>query len=328
MELTTRAAVAAALADAGGQGVSGEALAREFGVSRVAVGKHVAALRELGFAIHAEPRVGYRIVSAPDLCIPETVTPLVRDPLWVRCEGGAETGSTNDDAKRLARAGAPAGTVVVAARQTGGRGRFGRVWSSPEGGAYLSAVLRPATSPTGVAPLSLVAALGVARALGRLGCDAGLKWPNDVWLGDVRTGGKLAGVLLEMAAEADTVEWVVIGCGVNVAPSDVPGSACVRDVVSGARIPDVAAAVLDELAAVVRRFVADGFGPLAEEYRRRGVLWGEPVVVRDATGATVAEGTAESVDETGALLVRDTGGVRAVAAGEVTLRGGGRPTGP
>ena len=113
MELTTRAAVAAALAEAAGRGVSGEALARELGVSRVAVGKHVAALRELGYAISAEPRVGYRLDSAPDRCIPETVAPQVHDPMWVRCEGGAETGSTNDDAKRLARAGAPAGTVSV-----------------------------------------------------------------------------------------------------------------------------------------------------------------------------------------------------------------------
>ena len=134
---------------------------------------------------------------------------LLRSGLWTDLSGGGETGSTNDDARALARAGAEQGTVVLASRQIAGRGRLGRTWESPEGGAYLSAVLRPAVSPSDVSSLALVIALGVAEALEGLGLTPSVKWPNDVLV----DGAKLAGVLLEMAAEADRVDWVVVGVG-------------------------------------------------------------------------------------------------------------------
>jgi BirA family biotin operon repressor/biotin-[acetyl-CoA-carboxylase] ligase len=316
MAISRKAAVASALVAAGPTGLSGEAIARELGISRVAVGKHVAGLRELGYLIESSPRVGYRLLEAPDACIPEEVAPRLRDPLWVSCAGGPETGSTNDDAKARARAGAPEGTLVVAARQRDGRGRFGRVWASPPGGAYVSAILRPALPPSALGPLALVIALGVARGLERFGVPTGLKWPNDV----LAEGEKLAGILLEMAAEADTVEWLVVGCGVNVTDPAEPGSSSVRRYSAEAKIADVAAAVLDECASGYRTFLAEGFSALSDEYRARGTLWGADVVVRDGIGRIVASGRAETVDDAGALIVRDADGARAVVAGEVTLR--------
>ena len=149
--MTTRDAVLAALRDAGPAGVSGERLARELGVSRVTVGNHVGALREAGYEIEASPGTGYRLVAAPDLPLPSEVRPLLTQGFWTRLEGGGATASTNDDARRLARDGAPEGTVVLASEQTGGRGRLGRAWSSPVGGAYLSAVLRPTVAPAELA---------------------------------------------------------------------------------------------------------------------------------------------------------------------------------
>ncbi|MDO8881309.1 MAG: biotin--[acetyl-CoA-carboxylase] ligase [Coriobacteriia bacterium] len=314
--ISRRAAVASALHSAGPGGLSGEVLARELGISRVAIAKHVAALRDLGYRVESSPRVGYRLLEAPDACIPEEVSPRLADPLWVSCTGGLETGSTNDDAKTAARAGSPEGTLVVAARQHGGRGRFGRVWISPSGGAYASAILRPALPPAALGPLALVIALGVARGLERFGVPTGLKWPNDV----LADGEKLAGILLEMAAEADTVEWLVFGCGLNVAGPAGPGSAWVRRYSAEAKVAEVAATVLDECASAYRTFLAEGFANLVGEYRARGTLWGRDVVVRDGTGRVVASGIAETVDDSGALVVREAGGARAVVAGEVTLR--------
>lgn len=316
LTLTRRAAVAAALSAAGPSGVSGEALARGLGISRVAVGKHVAALGSLGYLIEPVPRVGYRLVSAPDACLPEEVAPRLRDPLWTTCEGGPEAVSTNDDAKRLARAGAEEGTLVVAARQTGGRGRLGRTWESPAGGGYASAVLRPNVSPAQAAPLALAVSLGVARGLDAFGLSAGVKWPNDVML----EGGKLAGILLEMAAEADTVEWLVAGIGINVAAPAAPDAAWVRRHAPEARVAEVVASALDGVAAAYREFVSGGFGALAEEYRARLTLTGVEVAVRDGVGAVVASGVAETVDDDGALVVRGPDGPRTVVAGEVTLR--------
>lgn len=314
--LPRRAAVAAALAAAGDAGVSGEALAAELGVSRVAVSKHVAALRDLGYSIHSAPRAGYRLLAAPDVCIPEEVCPQLRDPLWVACEGGLEVVSTNDAAKRLARAGAAEGTLVVAARQTGGRGRFGRVWESPEGGAYVSCVLRPPLGPAAMAPLSLAVAVGAARGLEGLGVPVGVKWPNDL---EAR-GAKLGGILLEMAAEADHVEWVVVGIGVNVGAGAHERGAAVRGFVPSARVADVAAAVLDGVAGAYAEFVRFGFSRLHAEYEALSVLTGRRVSVADAVGSPVAEGTVTGVSDDGALVLDTPAGEVRVNAGEVTLR--------
>jgi BirA family biotin operon repressor/biotin-[acetyl-CoA-carboxylase] ligase len=309
-----RIAIVRALVEARGGFVSGETLATELGISRVAVGAHIAALREDGFRIESAHSVGYRLLSAPSLTLPETVAPLVSDPLWVRFEGGEHTESTNTDAKRLAASLAPEGTVVIAARQHGGRGRLGRSWESPEGGAYLSAIFRPALAPASVSSLALVIALGVSDGLCGLGVETSIKWPNDVLLG----GRKLAGILLEMSAEADMVEWVVAGVGINVCrPEGVTdGFAYVDDAVVGIEPADVAASVLDAIAVAYRRYVAEGFEVFADAYARRDALQGRDVVVRAATGAIVASGTAGGVDSSGRLLVGQT----PVFGGEVTLR--------
>lgn len=313
-----RADLIALLVRAGAEGASGEVLAAALGVSRVAVAKHVAALRTAGFGIEAVRGTGYCLTSVPDAPVAVEVERLVSDPMWVRIEGTRETTSTNDDCKRLARAGAPEGTVVMAARQTGGRGRLGRSWSSPEGGVYLSALLRPRIAPADAAPLALVAALGVAMGLESIGISPTLKWPNDVLLG----GGKLAGILLEMSAEADEVEWIVVGCGLNVhAPVDsLPGAAFTDDV-GRRRAAEIAAAVLDGIAGAYREFSERGFAALAGRYAERHALTGQHVIVRDMTGRALASGVARGVDEGGRLLVEDAAGATVpVAAGEVTLR--------
>ncbi len=313
---TTRAAVAAALRRADGRSVSGEAIASALGISRASVNAHIAGLRALGYEIVSSSRVGYRLVSAPDACLPEEVAPLLQDPLWVSCAGGAVTASTNDDAKRLARAGAPEGTVVVAARQSAGRGRFDRVWASPDGGAYVSCVLRPQLPPAALTPLPLVAAVGVSQGLAALGLDPQLKWPNDV----VIDGRKLAGILIEMAAEADRTEWVVIGCGLNVTGRPHERAASCTEHVPGVSVAAVAAVVLDGIAGAYGRFLDAGFSALRDEYEHRLAIIGQVVIVRDAMGSVVAEGQVAGVGDAGELRLGEPDAEVRVVAGEVTLR--------
>lgn len=314
--MSTRSAVLDRLR--GGGEVSGESLATELGVSRVSVGKAVAALRSLGYEIDAVPGTGYRLISAPDAPLPTEVLPRLTDPLWVRLEGGGETGSTNDDARALARAGAPEGTVVLASRQTSGRGRLGRSWSSPAGGVYLSAVLRPSLAPVEMGPLALVVGLGIARGLDRLGVTVGLKWPNDVLM----SGRKLAGILLEMTAEGDRVDWVVVGLGINVRrPDDAHDDAAyLTDTHPTLSIPQVTASVLDYVAGAYREWLGAGFSVLAEEYRKRSTLAGAHVAVRSIDGVVHAEGEVVGVDDAGRLLLAGPSGTTAVSTGEVTLR--------
>ncbi|PKQ30104.1 MAG: biotin--[acetyl-CoA-carboxylase] ligase [Actinobacteria bacterium HGW-Actinobacteria-10] len=321
--MSHRADVLHALREAAGAGVSGEVLARKLGISRAAVAKHVAVYREIGYGIEAHAGSGYRLVSDPDLPLPEEVGPLVTDPFWVEMHGGLQTVSTNDDAKGLARSGAPEGTVVVAARQTGGRGRLGRAWESPTGGVYLSAVLRPDRAPSALGPLPLVVGVGVARGLNSLGCRALLKWPNDVWSGvpGEPLAGKLAGILLEMQAESDTTEWVVAGIGINVRPGAerFASAGYVGDLAHGVRCARVAAAVLEGIAGAYREFTAEGFAPLLAEYEGSSALSGRLVTVADREGIVRVTGRVAGVDEEGRLVLDSDSGRAAVTAGDVTL---------
>lgn len=324
--MSRRAEILRALREAGTDGSSGETLAARLGVSRVAVSKHVATLRELGYIIEASPGSGYQLVSSPDLPLPDEVEIRVNDPFWVEFAGGPSTGSTNDDAKHLARAGAPEGTVVLAGEQTAGRGRLGRTWTSGRGGVYLSVVLRPNRPPAEVVALPLVISLGVSRGLERLGCRPLVKWPNDVWLaGNGDPAGKVAGILLEMQAESDCVEWVVAGVGVNVHAEEqrFDGASYVPDHVSPCATADVAAAVLEGISAVYREFTAGGFDALVAEYDRRSMLLGRDVTVRELDGSVRASGEVRGVDGLGRLLLEGASGMLAVSTGDVTLREAG-----
>lgn len=316
-------------------GVSGEALARDLGVSRAAVGKHVAALRGLGYSIDAAAGAGYRLIAAPDAALPLEVAPLLRSPLLIDIRGGRVTGSTNDDVRALAAAGAPEGLVVLAPQQRAGRGRLGRDWVSAPGGVYASVLLRPTQSPAELSPLALVVGLGIARGLETLGARVRLKWPNDI-LGE--GGGKLVGILLEGMTEGERMAWIVAGFGVNVrrsplasvaeaiaaAPQPATPPAPVHlDDITPARVPMavVAAAVLDGLASAYVQFAAEGFvRNLKAEYGSRLSLTGEEVRVSDPYGKLIAEGACEGIDEWGRLVVRGGGEAVHVPAGDVTLR--------
>lgn len=316
--MSTREHVLEALRDAGAAGVSGESLARMLGVSRVAVGKHVATLRELGYEISAERGSGYRLDAIPDVPLPAEVRRLVRNPFWNRFEGGIETGSTNDDARELAVAGTEEGAVVLAAVQHAGRGRLGRQWESPQGGAYISVLLRPPVAPAEAGSLGLAIAVGVARGLESLGVCPSVKWPNDLRLAE----GKLAGVLLEMSAESDQVTWIVAGIGLNVTrpARSAEGAAYLSDLVPDIGSARAAAAALDGVAAEYAVWLDQGFEGVRDAFIERSALTGQQVVVSDMLGNVRAQGVAEGVDDEGRLLVRGRSGVEAVAAGEVTLR--------
>ncbi len=257
----------------------------------------------------------------------DEVRALLSSDFWVRIEGGGATGSTNDDARALALEGAPEGTVVLASAQTSGRGRMGRAWESPEGGVYLSALLRPPAGPPALAPLPLVVGLGVAYGLERLGVVPRLKWPNDVLV----DGGKVAGVLVESGADSRGTRWAVAGIGLNVArPSAAgddgdgvevpPGAAFLGDRLAVVTFSQVAAAVLDGVAGSYAAFLADGFAGVRVAYLERSATVGTDVQISDPSGGLVADGAAVDIDEAGLLVVDSVVGRVAVASGELTLR--------
>ena len=230
-----------------------------------------------------------------------------------------EAGSTNDEARARAAAGAAEGTVVRAGRQRAGRGRRGRVWDSPPGNLYCSVLLRPACEARRVAQLSFVAALAVLDLVdGPLPGRARCKWPNDILV----DGGKVAGILLESALGSDgRVDWVVLGIGVNLVnhpglEGPIPSTSLVA-AGAPALAPEDALALL--LAALDRRrsaWEAHGFAAVRRAWLGRAHGLGGPVTV--ANGRETLAGTFEGLDEEGALmLAREGGPSLSIAAGDV-----------
>ena len=247
--------------------------------------------------------------------------------LWSAVTVVAETGSTNEDLVVAARAGAPEGSVLVAERQTRGRGRLGRQWLSEPGAALtFSVLLRPvAVPPAARGWLPLLAGVAVAAGIDRqTGLAVGLKWPNDVL--DIPSGGgcasvgKLAGILAEQAGDA-----VVVGIGLNVSGSPhtlAPGATCLAELGAEADRAGLLAAILQEFehwylrwTGAMRPGDAVSCG-LRAKYLRLCTTIGRDVRV-ELPGGTLLSGRASDVDDLGRLLVAGAGGLEAVSAGDV-----------
>ena len=212
--------ILALLTSCGGY-LSGQALAKELGVSRQAVWKGINALRSSGCVIESAPNKGYKLVSLPEYLNETAVnkyldTTVIGKKLIVL----DSVDSTNDYLKRLGGDGCESGTVVTTREQKSGKGRLGRSWTSKrDENLAFSILLRPNLAPKDVTPITPLAGLAMCKALRKTtGLDCKIKWPNDVIIGKK----KLVGILTEMCAEFDAVEYVITGIGVNVDQIDFP----------------------------------------------------------------------------------------------------------
>ena len=299
--------------------ISGEDLSKELGISRAAIWKHIEELRQEGYDIIAVPHLGYRIASTPDRLIPPEVSWKLNTKIFgKKIYSYKKTDSTNKIAYKLAEDGAGEGTVVFAEEQTKGRGRFSRTWVSPQGGIYMSLVLRPKLEPVKTARITLAAAVAVAEAVRKVtNLPAQIKWPNDVLI----NGSKAAGILTEMRAEQDAIDFVIIGIGVNVnTPKDgLPkGATSLKEElnVSVSRV-ELAKRILEMFEARYLE-LEKGFGKIMEEWRRLSDTLGRRVRIH--THDQALEGQALDVDENGGLILRlDSGFNRHIFSGDVEL---------
>jgi BirA family biotin operon repressor/biotin-[acetyl-CoA-carboxylase] ligase len=305
---------------------SGEALAREFGVSRASICNALAHAQELGLTLHAVRGRGYRLPEAVEWLDAQTVAAhlgALRTAFDVRTLDS--TDSTNRVLMAAARDGAPNGTVVCAEHQTAGRGRRGRAWHAVPGGSLTFSLLwRYDTGLQSLAGLSLAAGLAVARAVNRHGTHAvGLKWPNDVVVGP----RKLAGVLVEAQGDMDGAAFAVLGIGLNVrlsaAQREGIGQAVVDLAELGVQVGRnrLLADCLAELHAVGEPFRRRGFAALREAWQELDAYAERPVALTMPDGRLL-RGVAAGVDESGALRLRPEQGAEAVTltGGEMSLR--------
>lgn len=240
-------------------------------------------------------------------------------PAGWRLDVRGAVGSTNDEAKALAEAGAPHGTVVWAARQAAGRGRHTRGWESPEGNLYASTVLRPGGPAARAGQLAFVVALALAEGIAATApaLDIRVKWPNDLLI----RRRKVSGILLESAVAADgSLAWVVAGTGVNLT-SHPDGAGFMATSLAAEGASQVApAALLSAYAAALDqwlgRWQTEGFGPVRSAWLKRAVGLGEDIVVR-LDRETLA-GRFADLDPRGALVLECPGlPPRLITAGDV-----------
>jgi len=303
--------------------LSGEELSTALGVSRTAVWKHMHQLEEAGYKIAAVPHLGYRLLEAPDRLLPAEIKAGLETRVFgqnVVCYH--ETTSTNDRALELAAGGAPEGTLVAAESQTQGRGRSKRTWlSKPYANLLFSLILRPDWTLEQAPLVTLLFAVAVARAIrAQTDLSAQIKWPNDILI----QGSKVAGILTEMRTQADLINFIICGIGINVgsAPSGVLHTqAASLAELAGRPIPRLpllrrVLMELEQLYAAARRH---GLSYIPSQWEPLSCMNGSQVIV-DTAGGDRFEGTAMGVDETGALLVRIEGGLtRRFFSGEVSL---------
>ncbi|MCI5641404.1 MAG: biotin--[acetyl-CoA-carboxylase] ligase [Lachnospiraceae bacterium] len=320
------------LQEASDRYISGQSLCETLGVTRQAVWKNIGQLKEMGYEIVSVSGKGYRLVSTPDrLYAPEIQSFLPEDGFCQKVECHDEIDSTNLRAKQLAELGEPEGMLVVADKQTAGRGRRGRGWTSEAGvGIYMSYILRPSLPPSKVSGVTLVTALAMCQAISQVcGVQPLIKWPNDVIL----DGKKVCGILTEMSSEIQYVHYAVTGIGVNANQTefaeDIREHATSIYLQTGKRVPraELTAAFAKSFGEYYAVFERDGnLRSLVEEYdhilanRDKEVLVYHGMV-EDAKPEDIARGIARGINEDGSLLVEIDGTLQAVRSGEVSIRG-------
>ena len=308
--------------------VSGDALAREAGLTRAAVWKRIEALREAGVAIEARAGRGYALAAPVDLldagAIRAALPAPVRDRL-AALDVAWSLDSTNSELLRRGMSG-PGAQVLLAERQTGGRGRRGRTWASPLAAhVYLSLARRFDGGLARLGGLSLVAGVAAAEALRAAGhAEVGLKWPNDLFAG----GRKLGGLLIEGGGEHGGPVQAVIGIGINVRMPEAaartigqPWTDLSRLAAGPVSRDAVVVALLARLLPALDLFDAEGLAPFLPRFAALDVLRGREVTV--AGGAASESGIALGVADDGALRVDVAGRVRLFHAGEVSVRAAG-----
>ncbi len=288
--------------------VSGEAISDRLGISRNAVHKHVETLRKRGYRIVGVSRRGYKLEQEPSTLSMARVTDRTKTSAFGHSfRYYDEIESTNAEAKSLANAGAPEGTVVIAECQTAGRGRLGRRWTSPAGkGLLFSVILRPEMPMSDVHLFTVVAAAAACEGIEREAeVQVQIKWPNDLFIGDRKAGG----ILMEVAGEQDEVEWIVVGLGINVnteygeLPVGLRRSAVSLKMATGDMVDrsDLLVSLLLSLEKHYGDAARNGFGGALDSFRRRDYLLSRGVSVETREG--LVAGKASGIDDRGALLV-------------------------
>jgi len=305
------------------QYTSGQEISTILHVSRAAVWKQIKVLRELGFEVESKHSQGYRLLSAPDLLLADDI----KDELNCQLIGRSvvsfsETDSTNVQARRLAEDGALEGTVVIADRQSAGRGRLGRRWESPFGvNLYCSVILRPEIPVQKAPQLTFLSAVAVVETLNKVcNISAEVKWPNDILI----NGAKISGLLNEMSAETEQIHFVILGIGINLNmtadqfPDELNYPATSTLVETGKTVDRLKflRTFLQYLDRYYSEFLQEGFIPIRRRWENLCNIMNLRVEVDQGSGHLC--GTVVGLDPEGGLKLQlENGEIKSILSGDV-----------
>ena len=306
--------------------ISGEQLSNKLGVTRTSIWKHINALKKEGYKIESISRKGYKLIKEPDI--------LSKDELLIELEYNKlgndiyyfkTIDSTNNYAKKLALDGAVEGTIVISDEQTGGRGRLGRAWVSPSGTSIcMSMILRPTIYPNEAAKITEITAAAVANAISKVTkLQAGIKWPNDI----IINSKKVCGILTEMSAELNNINYVIVGMGINANidefPDDIKSVATSLKKATGIEVSrkKLVINIVKEFEKLYYDFISTGdLNKTVEVCKKRSVILGKTIKVINKNETIIAK--AIDINENGELVIKKSDGeIINIISGEVSIRG-------
>lgn len=305
--------------------VSGQALAKKAGISRSAVWKQIRRLRRYGYTIESLHGMGYRLAGETDSPVPWELAKALNTSFVKNIVYRETVDSTQNLAMSIASKPDSHGTIVIAEQQKSGRGRMKRKWLSPKGGLWLSVVLKPSIPTAQVTLLPFVAALAVCEAI-REGTklDAGLKWPNDIMI----SGKKVAGILLDISAEAEQVNYAVIGIGLN---ANVDSSAIASRLDAGIMITSIkdelgheasrlvlARLLLEKLEHYYLELERQGPSGILQKWKQRSDMLGKQISVTQ--GSKTIQGVATGLNDDGSLLLKAGDKEISIVSGDIKVR--------
>ncbi len=297
-----------------GEWVSGEEMAKRLAISRAAVWKQVQTLRQRGYEVSSSTGKGYRLAKKIDLLNADRISSRLKTS-WLGRDMRIydEVSSTNATALSMVPD-CPNGTVILAETQTHGRGRLSRPWASPPGGIWMSLVLKPIMPLSHVYQINMAASVALCRALYSLfGLDAGIKWPNDLLIREL----KICGILMEVGAQVDRLDYAVVGLGLNANndlsqfPAEWRSTSLAEQIGHNIDRCDLICKIIEEMEVAYENI---GCKEIFEEWRSRSLTLNKQVRITSAAGDLT--GQAVDLAEDGALILQIGDEQKRILAGD------------
>lgn len=305
----------------GEQYISGQELSEQLNISRTAIWKHINELKKDGYEFDSAPKKGYRLTRIPESYNESTIkwglsTEWLGNVLYFK----ESIDSTQNMAHDLAKKHAPHGTVVIANEQTLGRGRLERPFESNKGGIWMSVILRPQMAPHQAAQITLFTSVVIAEVLSTLtGLPLKVKWPNDLYMNDK----KVCGILTEMNGELDSINYLIIGIGINVNQNEDQFSSNLRDKATSINIAsnltwnraEIVQDILTALEKNYEQYMDTGFHTYKQKWSSMAYKMNEMITIQ--TPQKTYSAKLIGIDDNGALLIEHGNETVPLYSGEI-----------